>query len=185
VQSYVREKGTSAENNWQENLGRVLGSASSISRISIVGVGHSLRGDDYVGSLIAKSLAKCTGNSAENGVYIFDAEENVEKVVRKLIRVAPRHVIFIDACEMHAKPGEARFLSIEETSYPFFTTHGIPLKLLAHQFLTESEAWVLAIQPASFEFNDRPSTEVDEAANAIIKFIASSLTEASCKCLRN
>jgi len=180
AQSYVTESGTSDQAKWEDELRRLFNSASPIGKIAIVGLGHRFRADDYVGSYIAKSLAKCSAKSKENGVYVFNAEESVEKIIRKLIDIAPKHVVFLDACEMHATPGEIRFLSIEETSYPFFTTHGIPLKLLAHQFLAASKVWIVAIQPASLELDEHLTGEVDKAASLIISFVTRNLMEASC-----
>jgi hydrogenase maturation protease len=110
-------------------------------------------------------------------VYLFDAERGVEAVITKLADVDPRHVVFIDSCEMKSRPGETRLLSIEETSYPFFTTHGIPLKVLADQLLPKSEAWVLAIQPKQIEFGEGLSAEVNAASLFVSRFLMKILEE--------
>jgi len=143
----------------------------------LVGVGHPLRGDDYVGSLIVKNLTGYFDDQLPDGVYLFDAEEDVEAVIGKLAEVAPRHVIFIDACEMKLRPGETQLLPIAETSYPFFTTHGIPLKVIADQLLPMSAAWVLAIQPKHTEFIEELSAEVREASASISRFLIEILEE--------
>ena len=174
--SNVSEQKTSTIINWQENLTRLLKSASSSNRVALVGIGHPLRGDDYAGSLIAKALVKKAGNYSRNGLYIFDAEDDVEGMISKLAKLHPKHVVFIDACEMKMKPGELKLLSIADTSYPFFTTHGIPLKLLAQKLLPESEAWILAIQPESLELADL-STKLKETAKSVIGLIGSGLKE--------
>jgi len=171
---YVSEQRTST--SWQEDLKPLLKSVSSINRVALVGVGHPLRGDDYAGSLIVKALAKHVEN--RDGMYLFDAEDDVEGAISKLAHVAPKHVIFIDACEMKMNPGEMRLLPIGETNYPFFTTHGIPLKLLAEKLLPDSEAWVLAIQPESLDLANHLSTKLSETSMSVIGFIESSLKEA-------
>jgi len=178
MDSNVSEQKTSSITSWQENLNHLLKSTSSNNRVALVGVGHPLRGDDYTGSLIVKALGKKAENYSRNGLYIFDAEDDVEGVISKLAKLHPKHVVFIDACEMKMKPGELRLLSIEDTSYPFFTTHGIPLKLLAQKLLPESEAWMLAIQLESLELTDHLSTKLSDTARSVIELIGSSLKEA-------
>lgn len=163
--------------DWQQDLDKLLKSASSSNRVALVGVGHPLRGDDYVGSQIVKTLAEHAENVLPDGLCLFDAEGDVEAVITKLADVAPKHVIFIDACEMKLRPGEARLLSIEETNYPFFTTHGIPLKVLADRLLPRSKAWVLAIQPAQIEFSEDLSTEVEETSVSVSRFLMEILEE--------
>ena len=76
---------------------------------------------------------------------------------------------------MGARPGETKLLPVDETQYPFFTTHGIPLKVLAEQLLMGCQVWVLAIQPKETEFGEALSPEVRDTANYVSKVIASSL----------
>jgi Ni,Fe-hydrogenase maturation factor len=78
---------------------------------------------------------------------------------------------------MNVEPGETHLISISETDYPFFTTHGIPLKVLAERLLPESEAWVLAIQPKQIEFSEKMSPKVSEAGLLISEFIMNKLLE--------
>jgi hydrogenase maturation protease len=173
----ISEQTTSTAASWQPHLKQLLGSASSNNRIALVGVGHPLRGDDYVGSQIVKTLTEHVESALPDGVYLFDAEGDVEAVITKLADVAPKHVIFIDACEMKLQPGETQLLSIEETSYPFFTTHGIPLKVLAEQLLPKSKAWVLAVQPKHIEFSEELSPEAHEASVSVSRFLMKILEE--------
>jgi hydrogenase maturation protease len=169
-----REQTTSTE-TWQVQLRDLLGLFSATKRLALVGVGHPLRGDDYVGSYAVKAIMKATEGTLPDGFYLFDAEDNVEAVITRLARLDPKYLIFIDACEMGLKPGEASLVSVAETSYPFFTTHGIPLRVLAERFLSESEVWVLAIQPKWTEFGCSLSPEIQEAATSVSKFITTNL----------
>ena len=136
----------------------------------IIGVGHPLRGDDYVGSYVAKELITRV-ESKLNNVEFFDAEDSVESIISKVIETKPKYVIFVDSCEMNTEPGEIRLISVSDTDYPFFATHGIPLKLLSERLLPQSEAWILAIQPDHVEFSDKMSREVTEAGILISEFI--------------
>lgn len=168
------EQTTSTE-TWQVQLSDLLGLFSPTKRLALVGVGHPLRGDDYVGSYAIKAVMEATEDSLPDDVYLFDAEDNVEAVITRLARLGLKYVIFIDACEMGLKPGVTGLLSVTETSYPFFTTHGIPLRVLAERFLPDSEVWVLAIQPKRAEFGSSLSPEIQDAAISISKFITTNL----------
>jgi len=176
LEQWPREQTVSTE-IWQYQLKGILRACSSEERLGIVGVGHSMRGDDYVGSYAVKTIMETTDGTLRKGAYLFDAEDNVEALISGFARLGLKHVIFIDACEMERRPGEAALLSVAETSYPFFTTHGIPLKVLAERLLPESEVWILAIQPRQTEFNDTISPEVREAAMNVSNFIAANLIE--------
>jgi hydrogenase 3 maturation protease len=163
--------------DWQAKLNRLLLSSPK-RNIIIIGVGHPLRGDDYVGSYVVKELIKRVEHKPLN-VDFFDAEDSVESVITKAIQTSPDHVIFVDSCEMNSQPGEIQLISVSETNYPFFTTHGIPLKLFSERLLPQSKAWVLAIQPKQVEFSEKMSPEVGEAGLLISKFILKKLSEAS------
>jgi hydrogenase 3 maturation protease len=171
----LNDQTTSTIQQWESHLKDLLAAASPTSKVAIVGVGHPFRGDDYVGSYVMKGIIKMTGDTLSDSVYLFDAEDNLEHVITKLSRIDSKQVIFIDACEMGVRPAETKLLGIDETSYPFFTTHGIPLKVLAEQMLMGCKVWVLAIQPKETEFGEALSPEVRDAASYVSKFIISSL----------
>lgn len=111
------------------------------------------------------------------GVYLFDGEDNVEALISKIADLEPGHVIFVDACEMKAEPGETQLVSVTQTNYPFFTTHGVPLKLLAQQLLPRSQVWILAIQPKQTDFGEHLSPEIRTAADSVSEFFATFLKE--------
>ena len=161
--------------DWQADLKQILQSSSN-HMIVLIGVGHPLRGDDYVGSYVIKEFKQL--DKPEN-VLIFDAEDSVESIITKAAEARPKHVIFVDSCEMNASPGQIHLISVAETDYPFFTTHGIPLKLLSGRILPESEAWMLAVQPKQVEFSESMSFEISEAGNSISQFISRILLEAN------
>ena len=163
--------------NWQPRLREILESASATARVALVGVGHPMRGDDYVGSFIVKALMDET---RADDVILFDVEDSIEWVILKIAKSNPGHVILIDACDMNLSAGEISLIPLAQTDYPFFTTHGIPLKLLANKFLPRAETWILAIQPERMEFNEISPTlspAVLTAAKSVSTFIRSILEE--------
>jgi hydrogenase 3 maturation protease len=168
----LREVTISPYAGWKTQLRELL-----TAKVAFVGVGHPLRGDDYVGSFIVKAARKKCGS--EN-VGFFDAEYSVESIISKILDFHARHVVFVDACEMNREPGHVALIPVADTDYPFFTTHGIPLKLLADQFLKDAKVWVLAIQPAKMEATSRLSPKVYDAAVSIAKMIVRMLKEGCC-----
>lgn len=156
---------------WLRELQRIVESTSTTGRIALVGMGHPLRSDDYVGSYIVKRVTSKLKRDSLNRVFLFDGEDNVENFITGIARLKPAHVIFIDACEMRENPGATRLLSVTETSYPFFTTHGVPLKLLAQQLLPDSSVWILAIQPERTDFGEGLSAQIRSLANSIVNLL--------------
>ena len=161
-----------ASTEWKSQLRDKLIAVGPDSKMILVGVGHPFRGDDYVGSYIAKKLM--VGNHVQN-IQLFDAEQDVEAIIPKIQALKPKQIMFIDSCQMNLGPGEARVISIDDTDYPFFTTHSIPLKLLVNQFLPESQCWMLAIQPEQVEISDQLSSKVRNVADSIITLIGSTM----------
>ena len=167
-------KTLSTDANWQSGLRRILTSASSTAKVALVGVGHPMRGDDFVGSFIVKGLMK---RIRTNDVVLFDAEDGIEWVTSKIAAFNLRHLILLDACQMNAEPGRVALISLGETSYPFFTTHGIPLELLVSRLLPSVEASILAIQPGQMGLNESLSPAVSATADSISNFVEATLKE--------
>jgi hydrogenase maturation protease len=170
------EQKTASTEPWQNQLSEILGGHRPVGvKVVLVGVGHPQRSDDYVGSCVVKRVIDAIHSATLGDTYLIDAEDNVEALISKIHAIRAKHVIFIDACQMRLKPGTVNLLAIEETSYPFFTTHGIPLKLLAEKLLRESKVWILAIQPKTTDFGETLSKELNETAVAISNVITASL----------
>ena len=174
---WVSEQGTSTILAWQPQLKKIVESSSSTRKIALVGMGHPLRSDDYVGSYIVKKVIARAKSRHSDRILLFDGEDNVENLITRIAQLEPEHVIFIDACETKEEPGETKLISVTQTSYPFFTTHGVPLKLLAQQLLPKSSVWILAIQPASTDFGEQLSKEICAIADSISNFLVKLLEE--------
>ncbi len=177
AQQWVSEQTASTALAWQLQLKKIIESSSLTKRIALVGMGHPLRRDDFAGSYIVKKTMEHA--KRENGIFLFDGEDNVENLITRIGQLEPEHVIFIDACEMKVEPGETNLISVAQTSYPFFTTHGVPLKLLAEQLLPKSHVWILAIQPYNTDFGEQLSKEIKIVANSISDFLVKLLKERS------
>jgi len=173
----VSEQTTSAAGTWRTDLKKILACSSQSRKVALVGMGHPFCSDDFAGSYLVKKLAVQEGKKLPEGIYLFDGEDNVEALITKITQLEPENVIFVDSCEMKAEPGETRLISVTETSYPFFTTHGVPLKLLAQQLLADSQVWILAIQPKQTDFGEHLSPEIQAAVDSVSDFFARILKE--------
>jgi hydrogenase 3 maturation protease len=144
-------------------------------KVALVGVGNPLRSDDYVGSYVVKTIIRAGGTHFRD-VYLIDAENNVESLITKIQSISAAHVIFVDACQMGLEPGSVNLLAVEDTSYPFFTTHGIPLKLLAERLLSGSKVWVLAVEPNRTDFGEGLTREITDSAITISRLVMENLS---------
>jgi Ni,Fe-hydrogenase maturation factor len=78
---------------------------------------------------------------------------------------------------MRESPGATKLIPVVETTFPFFTTHGVPLKLLAEQILAKSDVSILAIQPKNTDFGEELSEEIRGVADSVSDFITNLLKE--------
>jgi hydrogenase 3 maturation protease len=108
-------------------------------------------------------------------LVLFDAEDGIEWVMSRIREPNPKHLILLDACEMNANPGQIALIPLAKTNYPFFTTHGIPLKLLVTKLLPSVNTFILAIQPSEMGYNEGLSPAVQVAALSISNFIETTL----------
>ena len=68
-------------------------------KLAIIGVGNSLKGDDFAGSLVAKRLMS-RFNEAAHRILVLDAEDAPENFTEKIRAFGADTVIFIDSAVM-------------------------------------------------------------------------------------
>lgn len=178
TQQWVPQQTASMMNTWHSEIRNIIGSSSPSKKTVLVGMGHPLRSDDYTGSYIIKKVIVHSSGESDH-VLLFDGEDNVENLITTIARLEPQNVIFIDACEMKKHAGETTLIPVGQTEFPFFTTHGVPLKLLADQILPRSNVWLLAVQPEGTDFGEQLSTTIRVVADSIADFLVKLLKEKS------
>jgi hydrogenase 3 maturation protease len=146
---------------WSVQLTELIGQVNENRPIVIIGLGHPLKSDDYVGSLVVKDLKRKIKSGPR--VRIVDAEDSPENVISILNDTRPRLVVLIDAVDSGLEPGSVTLLDLSDTTYPFFGTHSIPLKVLLAMAPEIPKTVLLGIQPASFETGAPLSREVAQA----------------------
>lgn len=142
--------------------------------IVIIGIGNRLRSDDAIGSLIAEELKSYNLNN----VTIYDVGITPENYIDKVVAEKPEWVIFIDACNFDAKPGEYKLFEeneIQDISYGLMSTHTLPLTLTIELIKKQHNCRIslLGIQPKSFTMSSDLSTEILNAKSRVIEYIKS------------
>jgi hydrogenase 3 maturation protease len=91
----------------------------------------------------------------------------------------PTHVLIIDAAELKAELGEARLIPPQKIGGTTFSSHTIPLSLLAGMIneSVKTKIIFLGIQPFSTGFGEELSPELQMAIKKIVKTISEALKE--------
>ena len=131
----------------------------------LMGIGNTLRGDDGIGSIIAKIFKDNDWLSLDCGV----APENFTSVIKKN---KPHLVVLIDVVEMDLKPGEFRIIDPEKISIMHLTTHSIPLSfLISYLENFTPEVIFIGIQPKLIYYSTSISPEIFKSSEEIIKIL--------------
>lgn len=137
-------------------------------RVALVGVGNELNGDDAAGGEVIRRLSRYLPSS-EN-LLLLNAGSAPENFSGPLRRFKPDWLIFIDAAWMEEPPGAIRWVEMDEVEGVSAATHGLPVTMLAGYLMTETECRVglIAIQPASLEFEAKLTPVVVQAVDEVV-----------------
>ncbi len=131
----------------------------------LMGIGNILRGDDGIGSIIAKNFKDNDWFSLDCGV----APENFTSIIKKN---APHLVVLIDVVEMDLKPGEFKIIPPEKINTMHLTTHSIPLSFLISYLKNFTrEIIFIGIQPKIIDYSTSISPEILRSSQEIIKIL--------------
>lgn len=140
--------------------------------IVILGVGNRMRSDDGIGSLVASDLLQYKYDN----LVVYDCETTPENYIDKAVEAKPDWVIFVDACNYEAKPGEFKLFEekeIEDISYGLLSTHTLPLTLTIELIKKQCNCRIslLGIQPKSFTMGVDLSTELMYARGKVVEYL--------------
>lgn len=152
-------------------------------RVVVMGIGNPLRGDDAVGSVIARrlraSLQATSSPPASGAPTVLDAEEIPESWLGPAIAARPDVVLLIDAMELGAEPGAAALLGTYGLTGRTLFTHRTPLRPLTEYLQREAGARVvlLGVQPGPVLWGETLSPPVAAAAAALARLLTDVLAE--------
>jgi len=137
-------------------------------RIVILGIGNEIRGDDALGSIIAKNLYE-SFNKCEN-ILVFDGgmvPENYTGLIRK---EKPTHIILLDAVDMKEDPGCIRIVEKDEIANYNISTHAMPMTFLIsyRESTTDSKIILIGIQPKNMDITQNISKEVEKSIKMVV-----------------
>ena len=137
-------------------------------KIVIAGIGNPIRTDDSVGLRIVEQLR---GKLPET-VLLLEAETVPESYLQDIDEFHPSHVLLIDAAHLGLKPGEASLVDAEKiANYSAVTSHLLPLRIFCEYVkqTTGAKIALLLVEPASMEFGEGLTAEVQAAAEQLTK----------------
>jgi hydrogenase 3 maturation protease len=139
-------------------------------RVVVMGIGNPLRGDDAVGSVIARllhaSIQATSSPALPATATVLDAEEIPECWLGPAVAARPDTVLLVDAVELGALPGAVALLSAGELSGRALFTHRTPLRPLTEYLESETHARValLGVQPGPLRWGEELSPPVAATA---------------------
>jgi len=160
--------------SWKKLLTRSLRKhrAESPDRpVVLVGVGNLLMGDDAAGMLVVQDLrTSLPADSLLIPVEGGPAPENCTGLIR---RHNPGMVIFIDAGDMGAAPGEVAFMECDAADGVSAFGHALPLRVLGQYLESElgCKSYLLIIQPEHIDFDAPVRSVVRETVNEVSEYL--------------
>lgn len=137
--------------------------------VVVIGVGNPLRGDDGVGSFVARELARGVAARGASDIVVIDAEEIPEAFIGSAVDAKPDTILIVDAADLNAPAGSAVLLGAAALQGRAVTTHRTPLGPLAAMLKRETSADVLflGIQPGDERWGEHLSDDVAATARRL------------------
>lgn len=133
-------------------------------RITILGVGSELRGDDAAGMLVAGELKR--SNVTARVLFGETAPENLTGEIKK---GKPTHLVIIDSADMGKPAGTVKLIEPDETKGITFCTHQLPLAVMTDYLKGEvgCDVVIIGIQPKKIEFGGVVSRQIRTSVKRI------------------
>ncbi|MCX5801271.1 MAG: hydrogenase maturation protease [Candidatus Eisenbacteria bacterium] len=168
--------------NWKLNLSSAFGGAESEkpARPIFVGLGNVDRADDGLGIVIARRLKSL-------GCQRAVAEDEWQKFLSHLAEIGEGPVVFIDAADFGAEPGQVGLFPLSSVKSNHVTTHKALFDFYRQILECDSSRrrgdkedggaansghYLLAIQPSSTEFSSEMSAVVSRAVEQVTQFLS-------------
>ena len=134
-------------------------------RLTVLGAGNALAGDDGVGAALAAALADETLPGCVRVRAAGDPLALLEELE------ARRQVLLLDACRFGARPGETCFIRLDDPEWPSLaeplSLHGLDLstafRLAGALGLPLDRAWLMGVEPGTIAAGVGLSPELAEA----------------------
>ena len=137
--------------------------------VVIVGIGNSVRRDDFVGIAVVRRL----GRARLSGVHVIETGEVPESYLGVVENIHPTHVLMVDAAEMDAPVGSIKLASPEKIGGMSLSTHTLPLSVVSDYLanMTKAKIALLGIQPKVIDFGEGLSQELRDIVEPLSQSI--------------
>jgi hydrogenase maturation protease HycI len=142
--------------------------------VVVVGVGSEMRGDDAAGVEVVRGLR---GALRSPNVLLIEGGVAPENFTLQMRRFRPSHIIFIDAADFGAGPGDVVLAEPDAITGHSISTHTIPLSILARYLQGEMKAKValVGIQPARAHMSAGMSKAVKDSIRRVKEMLVREL----------
>jgi hydrogenase 3 maturation protease len=135
--------------------------------VLLIGAGNTLRGDDGAGPAVIELLENKTK------AILIDVGETPESYVGRIVAAAPKTIVFVDAADFGAQPGDVAVLETQDIAGSGISTHQMPLNLFFRYICENSgaDAFAIGIQPAQIGLGEPMSSEVTSSVEALANIL--------------
>jgi len=144
------------------------------TRVVVVGIGSGMRGDDAAGIEVLRRLR---GRLRSPNVLLIDGGVAPENFTSQIRRFRPSHIIFVDATEFGAKPGDVVIADPGAITGQSVSTHTIPLSALAGYLKEQTGADIIliGIQPSQIDMGAKISDVVKVSVSRVFEILTEKL----------
>ena len=135
----------------------------------ILGIGNILKGDDAVGPLVCERLT-----AAKISAEIIDAGTVPENYIQRIIKIAPRTLLIIDAIDFGAEAGTINVFEPQQIDSHVISTHTLSPRLFVDIIgrSIQLDVYFIGIQPAQTQLGQSVSAAVSPAIERLIGVLA-------------
>jgi hydrogenase 3 maturation protease len=140
-------------------------------RVLLIGAGNTLRGDDAAGPVLVGLL------EGKINASLLNVGEVPESYFSRILDAKADTIVFLDAANFGAAPGDVAVLGAEDIAGCSISTHQMTVDLFFRYIRQNSQAelFAIGIQPAQIAFGEPMSPEVDQSIRALADLLRSIL----------
>ncbi len=157
----------------EEDLRKAVKELAGKDAIYALGLGNTDRADDGAGIIVAEALKRLFPS------FAFSEHDGVEGIVLEISQKKEDLIVFfIDAANLHLKPGSIRMILKDDIRSSEVTTHRVMVSLMASILERAGKrSAVIGIQPERIEFRGNVSGSVHRACESVSSVLKGIMTK--------
>jgi hydrogenase 3 maturation protease len=144
------------------------------TRVVVVGVGSDIRGDDAAGMAVLKDLK---ASLKSRNVLLVEGGVAPENFASQIRRFGPSHIVFVDATDFGAKPGDVTIAEPGAITGQSVSTHTVSLSALMDYLgkQTGSRVALVGIQPKGVNLGSKMCDSVKISVGGVVEILLEEL----------